>query len=85
MVGDYLVAVTNMISVAAPTLPWSIPRCSTTVVVPSGRVVVVMVDTQEARLSMARMAIVFMVWYYAQKMLGTSSEIGLGVPEEDAQ
>jgi hypothetical protein len=55
------------------------------VVVPSGRVVVVMVDTQEARLSMARMAIVFMVWYYAQKMLGTSSEIGLGVPEEDAQ
>lgn len=49
-------------SAAAATLAASTPRCSTTVMVPSGSVVVVVVDTQDARLAAAIMArMVFMV------------------------
>jgi hypothetical protein len=60
--GGYFVAeIVRVISVAAATLAWSMPRCSVTVTVPSGEVVVVVVETQEARVSVARARIIFMV------------------------
>lgn len=73
----------RLISVAATTLAASIPRCTITVTAPSGEVVVVVVETQDARLRAAAASspiIVVFISYLCKISIQTHAPHGKSFP-----